>query len=468
LRRRELMEANSAAALSLVEELHELSRDADGESQALQAMLSQIVRSFGAQSGSLAVIDRAQPAQLRIVAGIDLPAGVIGQTVALGAGVLGKVAQSGEPMLINGELERTGDDHAAPEREARGGRSKGRPRSAICWPLAIKNRRVGALAMNRLADDKPFTELDVQRGRSLVTLVALVVDNANLHAEQLDRIERLSQLNEDMRAMNAQLQATQQQLMQSEKMASIGQLAAGVAHEINNPVGYVYSNLGTLQGYVGELLAVVRHLRGKGDGPGPNCDVEFLEEDIPDLISETREGLDRVKKIVQDLKDFSRVDASDDWEPANLVKGLESTLNIVQNEIRYKATVVRELQPLPEVPCLPTQLNQVFMNLLVNAAQAIPDKGTITLRSGCDDRNVWIEVGDDGCGMSTEVQGRIFEPFFTTKPVGKGTGLGLSVSYSIVRKHQGTIELDSAPGRGTTFRVVLPRVRAEPAEATHA
>ena len=461
------METNSAAALSLVEELHELSRAADGESHALQAMLSHIVRSFGAQSGSLAVVDRAEPAQLRIVAGIDLPPGVIGQAVALGSGVLGKVAQSGEPMLINGVLQRSGED-PKPDRAEREERVKGRPRSAICWPLAIKNRRIGALAMNRLADDPPFTELDVQRGRSLVTLVALVVDNANLQTEQLDRIERLSQLNEDMRSMNAQLQATQHQLMQSEKMASIGQLAAGVAHEINNPVGYVYSNLSTLQGYVGELLAAVRHLRGKGDGPEPNCDIDFLEEDIPALVSETREGLDRVKKIVQDLKDFSRVDASDDWEHANLVKGLESTLNIVQNEIKYKATVVKELQPLPDVPCLPTQLNQVFMNLLVNAAQAIADKGTITLRSGCDESKVWIEVGDDGCGMSTAVQSRIFEPFFTTKPVGKGTGLGLSVSYSIVRKHRGTIELDSAPGRGTTFRVVLPRVRAESAEAIRA
>ncbi|TMH12467.1 MAG: GAF domain-containing protein [Betaproteobacteria bacterium] len=454
--------ANSAV-LSLVEELHELSRASDGESRSLQAMLSHIVRSFGAQSGSLAVIDRLQPAQLRIVAGIDLPPGVVGQMVALGAGVLGKVAQSGEPMLINGELKRS-DDAAGKDREER---AKGAPRSAICWPLAIKNRRVGALSMNRLADAPPFTDDDVARGRSLVTLVALVVDNANLHTEQQDRIERLSQLNEEMRLMNAQLQSTQAQLMQSEKMASIGQLAAGVAHEINNPVGYVYSNLGTLQGYVGELLGVVRHLRGKGVGDAPQCDVDFLEQDIPELMSETREGLDRVKKIVQDLKDFSRVDTSDEWEHANLVKGLESTLNIVQNEIKYKAAVVKQLTPLPEVPCLPTQLNQVFMNLLVNAAQAIPDKGTITLRSGFDERTVWIEVGDDGCGMSAELQGRIFEPFYTTKPVGKGTGLGLSVSYSIVRKHQGQIELQSAPGKGSTFRVVLPRVRAEQAEKTH-
>ncbi|HEX6705172.1 MAG TPA: ATP-binding protein [Albitalea sp.] len=453
------MEATSVAAVSLVEELHELSREADGDSQALQAMLSHIVRSFGAQSGSLAVVDPREPTQLRIVAGIDLPAGVVGQTVALGTGVLGKVAQTGEPMLINGELRKSGDD----AREERA-----RPRSAICWPLAIKNRRIGALSMNRIGDADPFGDSDVARGRSLVTLVALVVDNANLHTEQMERIERLSQLNAEMRTMNVQLQATQQQLLQSEKMASIGQLAAGVAHEINNPVGYVYSNLSTLQGYVGELLAVVRHLRGTGDGPEPACDIEFLEEDIPQLVSETREGLDRVKKIVQDLKDFSRVDKSDDWEEANLVKGLESTLNIVQNEIKYKAAVVKELVPLPDVPCLPTQLNQVFMNLLVNAAQAIPAKGTIVLRSGFDAACVWVEVGDDGCGMSPEVQSRIFEPFYTTKPVGKGTGLGLSVSYSIVQKHNGKIELKSTPGQGTTFRVVLPRVReGELTEAVH-
>ena len=449
------MEA-STAALSLIEELHELSREAAGESQALQAMLSHIVRSFGAQSGSLAVIDRSQADQLRIVAGIDLPPNVIGQTVQLGAGVLGKVAQSGEPMLINGELKRENNDNS-PQREER---AQGRPRSAICWPLAIKNRRIGALSMNRLAEAAPFDQGDVERGRSLVTLLALVVDNANLHSEQLDRIDRLSQLNEEMRTMNLQLQSTQAQLMQSEKMASIGQLAAGVAHEINNPIGYVYSNLGTLAGYVDELLRVVRHLGGKGTGAAPSCDIDFLEEDIPALVSETREGLDRVKKIVQDLKDFSHVDKSDDWEPANLVKGLESTLNIVANEIKYKATVVKELVPLPEVPCLLTQLNQVFMNLLVNAAQAIQNKGTITLRSGCDEKNVWIEIADDGCGMPADVQARIFEPFYPTTPVGKGTGLGLSVSYSIVKKHQGNIELFSAPGQGTTFRVVLPRVRS--------
>ena len=453
------MEA-SWAALSIIEELHELGREADSDNTALQSMLTQIVRSFDSQSGSLAIIDPLDSTQLRIVAGIDLPAGVIGQTVAMGAGVLGKVAQTGEPMLINGQLSAGMD---APQQE----RMQGRPRSAICWPLMIKSRRIGALSMNRLAESPPFTEGDIDKGKSLVTLVALVVDNANMHAEQAYRIERLSQLNTEMHAMNEELKSTQQQLMQSEKLASIGQLAAGVAHEINNPVGYVYSNLGTLEGYVSELLAVVRHLRGATQDPAPSCDIEFLEQDIPDLVTETREGLDRVRKIVQDLKDFSRVDTHDDWEDANLVKGLESTLNIVQNEIKYKATVVKELVPLPDVPCLLTQLNQVFMNLLVNAAQAIEDKGTITLRSGFDDSTVWIEIADNGCGIPPEVQSRIFEPFFTTKPIGKGTGLGLSVSYSIVRKHDGHIELRSVVGQGTAFRIVLPRTQGAQRAQAH-
>lgn len=444
--------AHGSAALSLIEELHELSRTADNDQHALQSMLHHIVRNFGAQSGSLAVIDRADPNRLTIVAGIDLPHGVIGTSVPLGQGVLGKVAQSGEPMLINGELK-SGDSQRS-EREV------GRPRSAICWPLAIKSRRVGALSVNRVHDSQPFTEQDVTIGRGLVMLLALVVDNANLHQEQVERIARLSQLNEEMRAMNDRLRTTQAQLIQSEKMASIGQLAAGVAHEINNPIGYVYSNLGSLQGYLDDLLGIVRSATGRSAEPPPSCDVAFLEEDIPQLLSETREGLDRVKKIVQDLKDFSRIDANDEWQPADLVRCVESTLNIVHNEIRYKATVIKDLQPLPQVECLPSQLNQVFMNLLVNAAQALADKGTIRVATGHDAQQVWVEIADDGCGMTPEVQKRVFEPFFTTKPVGKGTGLGLSVSYSIVQKHKGSIRLTSEPGRGTTFRVILPRVRS--------
>ncbi|MDD0812918.1 PAS domain S-box protein [Curvibacter sp. RS43] len=271
--------------------------------------------------------------------------------------------------------------------------------------------------------------------------------------------------------INAKLEEAQNQLLQSEKMASIGQLAAGVAHEINNPLGFVSSNIGALARYSANLLdlghAVDRELKDKAlaseaDSPWgrlAKClsgfDFEFLAEDLPDLLAETEDGLSRVKRIVQDLKDFSRVD-HDEWAEADINQGLDSTLNVVRNEVKYKAEVVKRYGQLPRVTCLAAQINQVLMNLIVNAAQAIKDKGVITLET--EVRGDWIAVcvSDTGCGMSEEVRKRIFEPFYTTKPVGQGTGLGLSLSYSIIQKHGGRIEVESSPGAGTRFTVHLP------------
>ncbi|WP_434635630.1 ATP-binding protein [Pseudomonas sp. D2-30] len=186
-------------------------------------------------------------------------------------------------------------------------------------------------------------------------------------------------------------------------------------------------------------------------------ELDFLVEDIPVLIKESKDGIARVGQIVKDLKDFSRVDSSQEWQMANLQQGIESTLNIVANEIKYKADVVKQYSPLPEVECLPSQINQVIMNLIVNAAQAIgPERGTITLRNGVEGDNVWIEVADNGSGIPPETLQKIFDPFFTTKPIGQGTGLGLSLSYGIVKKHNGDITVSSEVGVGTIFRVELP------------
>jgi signal transduction histidine kinase len=264
------------------------------------------------------------------------------------------------------------------------------------------------------------------------------------------------------------LEEAQNQLLQSEKMASIGQLAAGVAHEINNPIGFVNSNLGSLRRYVQTLLDLIaaygRHRNEIADAEltamEKAADLEFLVEDLPTLLHESEEGLSRVRKIVQDLKDFSRVDSAD-WQDADINAGLESTLNVVMNEIKYRADVERHLGPLPPVRCLAGQLNQVFMNLIVNATHAMEGKrGVLTLSTRCETRDdvdgVWVEVADTGKGMSAEVQRRIFEPFFTTKPVGQGTGLGLSLSFSIVKKHGGHIDLHSEPGVGTRFKVWVP------------
>ncbi len=300
-----------------------------------------------------------------------------------------------------------------------------------------------------------------------------------------DRLEQLvEQRTAELKLANAQFQETNRrleeahnQLLQTEKMASIGQLAAGVAHEINNPVGFVNSNLTSLDTYFRNLLEVLRIYEENEDVfasfPGrlkaiaeakERADLEYLKDDVTALLNESKDGMMRVKKIVQDLKDFSHVGAVE-WQWADLDRGLDSTLNIVNNEIKYKATVVKEYGKLPPIECLPLELNQVFMNMLVNAAHAIETQGQITIRTGHKDKEVWIEFIDTGSGISPENLKRIFDPFFTTKPVGKGTGLGLSLSYGIVQKHQGRIEVESIVGQGTTFRIWLPVQQQGGAEA---
>ena len=291
------------------------------------------------------------------------------------------------------------------------------------------------------------------------------------------QVDDLLKTNEELTELNRRLSAAQEQLVQSEKLASIGQLAAGVAHEINNPVGYIFSNIGTLEKYlvgVFRMLAAYEECEpqlaatpaaGRLAALREELELDYLKEDIPSLMRETREGVERVRKIVQDLKDFSHVDARREWEWADLHKGIDSTLNIVNNEIKYKADVVKQYGLLPEVLCLPSELNQVFMNLLVNAAHAVTkERGTLVVRTGAVASEVWVEIEDDGCGISADNLKRVFDPFFTTKPVGKGTGLGLSLSYGIVKKHGGRIEVDSEVGRGTCFRVTVPitQPREEP------
>jgi two-component system NtrC family sensor kinase len=282
---------------------------------------------------------------------------------------------------------------------------------------------------------------------------------------------------EDLKTLHEELKRAQVQLVQSEKMASIGQLAAGVAHEINNPIGYLHSNLGTLGEYIRDILGVVATYEAALPAVADparweaieqaksEADFGFLLEDMPKLLAESQEGIQRVRKIVQDLKDFAHAGDSEDWQWVDLRHSLARTLNIVHNELKYKAEVHQAYEEIPEIRCLPGQLNQVFMNLLVNAAQAIDQRGEVRVRVWAQGEQVWVEVADTGCGMPPEVVGRIFEPFFTTKPVGKGTGLGLSISYGIVKKHGGHIEVDSQIGRGTTFRVVLPVAGPTEAEA---
>ncbi len=286
--------------------------------------------------------------------------------------------------------------------------------------------------------------------------------------DQEDYENELQRRHAELRQAYLRLNGAQEKLLQSEKMASIGQLAAGVAHEINNPIGYVHSNLGSLQEYLRSLFTVIEAYERALRAPDPKAlipeiddirdrlDIDFISRDLPQLMAESREGIERVTRIVRDLKDFSYSGRDESWKLADLHAGLESTINIIWNELKYKVTLERRYGELPMVECLPSELNQVYMNMLLNAGHAIADRGHIVVSTGVDGDEVWIEFQDNGSGISPELRQRIFDPFFTTKPVGSGTGLGLSISYGIVNKHHGRIDLDSTVGEGSRFRIVLP------------
>ena len=264
-----------------------------------------------------------------------------------------------------------------------------------------------------------------------------------------------------------QLAEAKDQLLQSDKMATVGQLAAGVAHELNNPIAFVYSNLGSLEGYITDILEITTAYQAfvhKNDLTNVidikiEENFEYLRGDIIDLIAESKDGLSRMKNIVADLKNFSRVGELE-WQFVDLHNGLDSTLNIVWHELKYKCTVTKDYSDkIPEVRCIASQLNQVFMNLLVNAGHAIEENGTIKITTRLcpnDNTSIQILISDTGKGILPENLKRIFDPFFTTKPVGKGTGLGLSIVWGIIAKHHGTIDVSSTVNIGSTFTITLP------------
>lgn len=278
----------------------------------------------------------------------------------------------------------------------------------------------------------------------------------------------LQQRYQELEQANKTIKETQLLLLQSDKMASLGQLSAGVAHEINNPIGFVKSNMGSLQKDIQDLFNMINlyesiecdikdeRILEKIQSLKEKIELNYLKQDIEELIKESHDGLDRVIKIVMDLKGFSHPDEVE-WQISDIRTGMDSTLNIVHNEMKYKANIIKEYKDIPAIMCIPSQLNQVFMNLLVNAAHAIEEKGTVYIRTGMLGNDfVYCEIEDTGHGIPEEKISRIFDPFFTTKAVGKGTGLGLSLAYGIIEKHNGNIQVESVPGKGTKFRIELP------------
>ena len=346
---------------------------------------------------------------------------------------------------------------------------RGRTRS-----LLARVWRVGARL--RVLAEYDVAELE----RLYETVLELNADYANAQLEVVrtnlklqQREARLEQMLAQLTAAHSELKRAQDQLLQSAKLASIGQLAAGMAHEINNPIGFVNGNVGALKCYVDDLLAVISAYDAAEAASGPlaklfapvsamkaRVDLPHLKEDVVSLFSESREGLDRVKRIVQALRDFSCADGADAWKDEDIREGIDSALAIAGNEIHANCDVHKDYGELPVVACVLSQINQVFLNLLLNASQATKDRGVVTIRTGRQRDEVWVEIADTGEGIPPGNLALIFDPFFTTRPVGKGTGLGLAVAYGIVERHRGRIEVKSEVGKGSAFRVWLPIERA--------
>lgn len=337
-----------------------------------------------------------------------------------------------------------------------------------CWVIGVplhdtNGKLIGILECYRDITAKIETEQAMEKAfeESHKFAEELAASNEQLHRQQ-----------QELALAHDTLKQSQAQILQQEKMASVGQLAAGVAHEINNPMGFISSNLSSLAKYLERLTGFIRTLEEKLLQEPPDEElaalrkklkIDYIMDDAVHLVEESLDGAGRVKKIVQGLKNFSRIDQAERLV-ADINECLDTTINIVWNELKYKCEVKKEYGELPPTVCNPQQLNQMFMNLLVNAAQAIETKGEIRIKTWADQDFIYTRISDTGCGIPQDKIKRVFEPFYTSKEVGKGTGLGLSIVYDIVVKnHQGDIQVESVEGKGTTFTVKIPVITAPPA-----
>jgi len=334
----------------------------------------------------------------------------------------------------------------------------------------------GSLVVFEYALEKPsglqhYEARLVRSGPDEVMAIVRNITERRLAEEQ--RRRQQEELEERVRQVTRELEARQAQLIQAEKLASLGQMAASIAHELNNPVSYVFSNVATLDESISvllQLLGLYEQVEQRlGSEPSESVAglleqvrdlrererVEPLVQDMKELLGDSREGLSRIREFVQSLKTFVR-EESGTPQLADLTQVLQMTLRMVRHEFKHKCEVHTEFGPLPALRCFPTQLNQVFMNLLINAAHAIEQRGEVRVTSRQEGAEAVVRITDTGRGMGPETLAKIFTPFFTTKPAGQGTGLGLSICYVIISRHKGRIDVESEPGRGTTFTVRLP------------
>jgi len=437
--------------------------------------LARLVHGMRYQGAYFFAVDRTQGVvRGHRVAATDVRAGAWPERLAFPLdaehSVVGKVALTGIPLVINDLAETREPLHRATVEQLG-------YRYLLVMPFRVKQEVVGVLTVSSW--DVPFSESDVELMAAVANHIAIALDRAQSFEtiEELSRgledkvrvrTEELRVANEELAAAYRDLQATQMQLVQREKMASVGQLVAGVAHELNNPIGFVSSNVTTLEEFVTRLRAMLEVYRAvplapadreRVEGRWAALKVDYALKYLDSMILGIREGAERTRRIVRDLRVFARSD-EDVWQPVDLHEEIESSLTLLNHLLKDRVRVHRRFGDLPSVECVRSQIDQVFLNLLANAAQAIIGEGEITIETRQQGGTAVVTIADTGPGIPPDVIGRVFDPFFTTKPVGEGTGLGLSISYEIVTKHRGELTAGSPPGGGAVFTVRLPLARA--------
>ncbi|MEM1281658.1 MAG: ATP-binding protein, partial [Cyanobacteria bacterium P01_H01_bin.152] len=331
--------------------------------------------------------------------------------------------------------------------------------------------RVGIVMCSTFTKPRSWTDAETELLEAVRNQLEIALDQAELYTQSQQKGQELEQTLQE-------LQRTQLQMVQSEKMSSLGQLVAGVAHEINNPVNFIYGNLNHAEGYIQDLIDVIQLYGQTFPEPGDEIadlleeiELEFVTEDLPKLLGSMKVGTNRIRSIVSSLRIFSRMDEAE-MKGVDLHDGIDSTLMILQSRLKARSDrpaieIIKHYGALPKIECYAGQLNQVFMNLLSNSIDALESawqqqavaQPQITIRTQLDgDDHVMIAISDNGTGIPETVRNRIFDPFFTTKPVGKGTGMGLSISHQIVtEKHQGRFTCQSELHQGTEFTIIIPR-----------
>jgi two-component system NtrC family sensor kinase len=436
--------------------------------------LDRLVHRMGFQSANLYLIDagrRVVRSHRRVGSGDPQgEAGAVEYQLDVDDSVTARVARTGLPIIVE-DAENTGEPVHLPTVRALG------VRSMVSVPLRVKDRVFGVLNVVSQEANR-FADADVELLAAVANSVAMAVDRAEsfqtiedlsrgLEDKVRVRTEQLRATNEELQSAYRDLQTTQMQLVQREKMASVGQLVAGVAHELNNPIGFVYSNAGMLDDFVKRLRAMLDVFRAtpllavdraRVQQQWEGLKVDYALKYLDSMIQGIREGAERSRNIVRDLRVFAR-GQDEIWQSVDLHEEIESSLTLLNHMLKDRVTVERTFGVLPAVECIRSQIDQVFLNLLANAGQAIAGRGRITIETRAEDGLAVISIADTGPGIPADILNKVFDPFFTTKPVGEGTGLGLSISYEIVKKHAGALRAESPIGGGAVFTLHLPITR---------